>query len=214
MITDKQFSDRMMVMDSVTIIGFGVISPIIGRAYQENLMLFWLTLQTFMEFGCGWLINRLLEYTKIKQRIFKAIQLAFIICVILDVISICIFISTRNYIILLFVDIICSACIMCVNDAFNEITNCMFEKKTALSAFHRRDRKYMYGANAFTKGVAMLVAGVFIKNNAVSENTMIILQFVYLVAEIISDYGYYKYLYLPCKNKVFETWNKEESTHE
>ena len=44
MITDKQFSDRMMVMNSVTIIGFGVISPIIGRAYQENLMLFWLTL--------------------------------------------------------------------------------------------------------------------------------------------------------------------------
>ena len=52
------------------------------------------------------------------------------------------------------------------------------------------------------------------KDNAVSENTMIILQFVYLVAEIVSDYGYYKYLYLPCKNKVFETWNKEESTHE
>lgn len=76
MITDKQFSDRMMVMNSVTIIGFGVISPIIGRAYQENLMLFWLTLQTFMEFGCGWLINKLLEYTKIKQRIFKAIPLA------------------------------------------------------------------------------------------------------------------------------------------
>ena len=92
-----------------------------------------------MEVGCGWLINKLLEYTKIKQRIFKAIPLAFIICVILDVISICIFISTRNY---------------------------------------------------------------------------IILQFVYLVAEIVSDYGYYKYLYLPCKNKVFETWNKEESTHE
>ena len=60
----------------------------------------------------------------------------------------------------------------------------------------------------------MLIAGIFIKDNAVSENTMIILQFVYLVAEIVSDYGYYKYLYLPCKNKVFETWDKEESTHE
>ena len=62
MITDKQFSDRMMVMNSVTIIGFGVISPIIGRAYQENLMLFWLTLQTFMEFGCG----KIMLYLKIQ----------------------------------------------------------------------------------------------------------------------------------------------------
>lgn len=214
MITNKQFSDRMMIMDSVTIVGFGVVWPIIGRAYQENLMLFWLTLQTFMEFGCGWLINRLLECTRIKQRVFKSIPLTFIVCIVIDIVSICIFIFTRNYIILLFVDIICSACLMCVNDAFNEITNCMFDKKAELSAFHRRDRKYVYGANAFTKGLAMLIAGIFIKDNVVSENTMIILQFVVLIAEIVSDYGYYKYLYLPCKSKVFETWDKEGTSNE
>ena len=69
----------------------------------------------------------------------------------------------------------------------------------------------MYGANAFTKGLAMLIAGIFIKDNAVSESTMTMLQFIVLVAEIVSDYGYYKYLYLPCKSKVFETWDKEGS---
>lgn len=213
MITNKQFSDRMMTMNFITMVGFGVVYPIIGRAYQENLMLFWLTLESFLQFGCGWLVNKLLEYPKIKQRMFKAVPLAFVACTILDVVSICIFIVTRNFILLLFVDIICSACQMCVNDAFNEITNCMFEK-TELSAFHRRDKKYMYGTNALTKGLAMLIAGIFIKNNAVSDRTMIILQFIMLVAEIVSDYGYYKYLYLPCKSKVYETWDKEELTHE
>jgi len=213
MITNKQFSDRMMVMNSITIIGFGVVCPIIGRAYQENLMLFWLTLESFMQFACGWLVNKLLEYPRIKQRVFKAVPIAFISCTVLDVTSICIFMATSNYIILLFVDIICSACQMCASDAFNEITNCMLEK-TELSAFHRRDRKYMYGINALTKGLTMIIAGMFIKDNSVSESTMIVLQCVVLVAEIVSDYGYYKYLYLPCKNKVFEIWDKEEPMHE
>ena len=210
MITNKQFSNRMVTMDFITMVGFGSVYPIILRAYQENLVLFWLTLEGFIEFGCGWLINRLLEYPKIKQRVFKIVPLVFITCIILDILSIYTFIHNRNYAILLLVDLICTASQMWVNDAFNEITNCMFEK-TELSDFHRRDRKYAYRASACAKGLAMLIAGIVIKDNVVSVSTMIVLQVIVLIAEIVADYGYYKYLYLPCKSKVFETWNEEKN---
>ena len=57
----------------------------------------------------------------------------------------------------------------------------------------------------------MLIAGIVIKDNVVSGSTMIVLQVIVLIAEIVADYGYYKYLYLPCKSKVFETWNEEKN---
>ena len=89
--------------------------------------------------------------------------------------------------------------------------NKLYVWKTELSDFHRRDRKYTYGASACAKGLAMLIAGIVIKDNVVSESTMIVLQVIVLIAEIVADYGYYKYLYLPCKSKVFETWNEEKN---
>ena len=93
--TNKQFSDRMMIMNSISILGFGIVYPIIGRAYQENLMLFWLAFQTFVTFGCGWLINKLLETPKIKQIVFKSVPIVFTIAIVLDIISIAIFIITH-----------------------------------------------------------------------------------------------------------------------
>ena len=63
--------------------------------------------------------------------------------------------------------------------------------------------------NAATEALVMLIAGIFIKDKEISVNTMILLQCIMLFAEIVTDYGYYKLLYIPCKEKVFDMWKTE-----
>ena len=185
---------------------WGFAPSLIGRAYQENLPYYAMTLYGFAFFVMDFFMAKIFDNTKIKRKVFYNYKLLVLAMTFGDLISLVIFIITHNLVQLLIIDALI--------DGFNNAEGYMFEEVNAAwfngndrTEHSRRRSRYHSTSQIIARCISILIAFFIIGNTPITMTTVIVIECVMCVMNIVCEVLYYR-IYKQSIHKVEEMWKE------
>lgn len=199
------FADRMILMNMISAIGYGLFGSYITRAYMENLAMVYISTQSFVTCFSGYLSNKIMDNQKIKRFLFDHFTMIQIGPIIIDIMSVIMFAATRKFAIIFVIDMVVPCLHSTISVMLMDVLNSNLsgdERSKYSRKLGRREHVCYAITNLF--GIAFSI--LFIKSNPISFGLVVFIQLFVLMVEIILTWYTTMYIYRPNVKNVHRMW--------
>lgn len=201
------FADRMILMNMISALGYGLFGSYMTRAYMENLAMVYMSVQSFVTCFSGYLSNKMMDNQKVKGFLFDHFVMIQMGPIIIDIISVILFVATRKFAIIFVIDMLVPCLYSTISVMLIDIINSNLSGDER-SKYSRKLGRREYVCYAITNLFGIVFSALFIKSNPIGFGLIVFIQLFVLTIEVILTWYTTVYIYHPNVKNVHRMWDE------